>query len=465
MINPSVFNIVLLIVLTMGVAACVDVREASYNPPLEEPEDAHPAPIRFSKLSVDFPIGTEIGVYRPECDLFMKQLGRNLPVLAPQKDIKRYFSNAFEAQGYDITSQFNVFFDEEIADELARAEYSVNAKIIDADADLCDVAPAVSLNELIAKSFFNKPGERGRLYLKIEWGVYDNLRRKTVYKTITDGYMNKKYSSTDGFSIMFLEAFSMATHNFATDQGLHDLIFFGVIPPDDWRKRKDKKHHESRPRLHDPHEEVLIYNPHVSKALLPDHIESTRKIAVLVQNGTGGHGSGFFITNQGHIITNHHVVGDALRVRVVTANRKEKLIAEVLRTNKIRDIALLKLENPPEDLNIVTAPIQVEWPRVSEDIYALGSPQLKKLQDTLTKGIVSAHRRGYKRFNKKLDLIQGDVSIHGGNSGGPLLDAYGNIVGVAVSGFSFNEYNANDSLNFFIPIEDALKYLDVHLVE
>lgn len=64
-----------------------------------------------------------------------------------------------------------------------------------------------------------------------------------------------------------------------------------------------------------------------------------------------------------------------------------------------------------------------------------------------------------------LDLIQSDVPIHGGNSGGPLFDRQGNLIAICVSGISLDRRKGNASLNFFIPIMDGLEKLGVELVE
>ena len=104
-------------------------------------------------------------------------------------------------------------------------------------------------------------------------------------------------------------------------------------------------------------------------------------------------------------------------------------------------------------------PIRLDWPEVSEEIYALGAPLRTRLQDTIRKGIVSAHRKDYKVLGSKQNFIQGDVATHGGNSGGPLLDAQGNITGLSVAGIAINR---NDTgINFFIPIKEALDQLNI----
>lgn len=451
----------LIVVLTAGIlAACAPVQKAEFTPSLDHPEDAHPAPIKFTKLKMRLPVGMEMGVHRHRCFLSFSEVGRHyLKGNISQPLIGDSFVEALDAQGYDLISHLNLSFDEEAEAEGLRSEYKVSAKIIDAQIDVCESPNWIFKFPFVDPLFLGTGGLSGKLFLKIEWGVWDNLRRKTVYKTTTEGYVHSKRANIEGVTLMVDEAFAMAAHNLGAKKEFHDLIFYGTKPSQDWNKKKKR---ESRPRIFDPQERVVISNPPLSEVMLTDHIERTCRVAVMVQTGSG-HGSGYFISREGHIITNAHVIGDAMRVRIVTAGRKDKLIAEVLRKSVRRDVALLKLEVVPEDLEIVTLPIKTAWPKVSADIYALGAPQKTRLQDTLSKGIVSAHRKGYKLFGTKMDFIQGDVSTHGGNSGGPLLDGHGNLVGMSVAGYSYNLHQADDGLNLFIPIEDALKHLKIEL--
>ena len=179
------------------------------------------------------------------------------------------------------------------------------------------------------------------------------------------------------------------------------------------------------------------------------------------------HGSGVFISREGHILTNEHVVGDSRRIRIVTGFRKTGIIAEVLRVDRPRDVALLKLEEIPDWLDmdkVMLRPVRLDWPKVGETIYAIGVPKDYRMhRNTVTKGIVSAHR-SYKRNSLRLNFIQGDVETHPGSSGGPLLDEFGNLIGLSVEGYHFSNDNGNRigiGLNRFIPIQEALDAVDI----
>jgi S1-C subfamily serine protease len=163
----------------------------------------------------------------------------------------------------------------------------------------------------------------------------------------------------------------------------------------------------------------------------------------------GGHGSGFFLTRDGYLLTNEHVVREAkyVKVRLITGR---EVVGEVLRTDSRGDVALIKVE----EAGMNALPIRTDEPAVGEDVYAIGTPLEPKLSTTVSRGIVSAYRAedGQK-------LIQSDVTILPGNSGGPLLDRNGNVVGIAVSGRVYGRGMAG--INFFIPITDALAALSL----
>ena len=383
---------------------------------------------------------------------FSKPANRRLLQAGIEKEeLNRVFNDVLEGQGYDVVRYLDLTFDEEIENEYLRTEYRVGGKIIDAKTDT-----HYKEGERVGDIVFGNEGFKGDLYLKIEWSVFDALRRTTVYKTVTEGTGKQAHSNIDGLTLMMNAAFEMAVHNLGADEGFHNLLVKGIKPPD-WRNTKKA---EQRPLMFETDEEIVLDALPLSRKDFTDVAQAAQNNVVMVQAGAG-HGSGFFITRQGHILTNQHVVGNAARVRVVTAGKKEKLIAQVLRVDSARDVALLKLEESPEDLNIALRPLLFDWPKVSEDIYAIGAPQRSALQDTVSKGIVSAHRKNFKRIGTRQDFIQGDVPIHGGNSGGPLLDKHGNIVGISVIGLHMPETKTSADLNLFITVQSALDALNI----
>lgn len=179
---------------------------------------------------------------------------------------------------------------------------------------------------------------------------------------------------------------------------------------------------------------------------------SALQAAVVTMKLDSGHGSGFFISRDGYLLTNHHVVSDNKFVTVKLTTGRQ-LPGEVLRTNKARDIALVKVNESA----MPALPLLLEPPEVASEVYAVGTPRDEKYSTTITKGIISAYRT-----EDDLTLIQSDVAIHPGSSGGPLVDRFGNVVAASVAGLTISGVSV--SINFFIPIADALRFLAVELV-
>ena len=158
-------------------------------------------------------------------------------------------------------------------------------------------------------------------------------------------------------------------------------------------------------------------------------------------------GSGFFIDNKGHIVTNNHVVEDADEIRVQLSNG-ETVDAELIGTDPLTDLAVLKIEGHADQPFVEFADdVNV---RVGDWVLAVGNPY--GLSGTVTSGIVSAIG-GQNRENQYLDFIQIDAPINRGNSGGPTFDLKGRVVGVNTMIFSPN--GGSVGIGFAIPAKVA----------
>jgi S1-C subfamily serine protease len=166
------------------------------------------------------------------------------------------------------------------------------------------------------------------------------------------------------------------------------------------------------------------------------------RAAVATIDSGFGTGSGFFISPDGHLLTNQHVVGDVKFVKVKLVTNRE-LVGEVLKADKTRDIALIKTEA----IAVQPLPIRSSELNIGEEVFAVGSPLGDTFNTSLTKGILS----GYRTLND-LRYLQSDVAILPGSSGGPLLDGAGAVIGITVRALDSGRAN----LNLFVPIQEAL---------
>ena len=171
-----------------------------------------------------------------------------------------------------------------------------------------------------------------------------------------------------------------------------------------------------------------------------------------------GQGSGFIIDKQGHILTNNHVVEGAQSVEVTLADRKTYK-ATVLGTDKAHDIALLQINHAP-DLQPATLADSTHL-MVGQRVYAIGNPF--GFQGTMTRGIISALRSVQLPAGMKIDnAIQTDASVNPGNSGGPLLNSHGEVIGITtmIAGNPNGGAEQSAGIGFAIPISTAKAVLD-----
>jgi len=174
-----------------------------------------------------------------------------------------------------------------------------------------------------------------------------------------------------------------------------------------------------------------------------------------------GAGSGSVLDKQGHILTNYHVVEDANKVWVTLPGGKDPFEGEIVGVDQDNDIAVLKINAPPDELFPV--PIGTsENLRVGQRVYTLGNPF--GLEGTLTTGIISNLNRTLPSRNGRdmKSIIQTDAAMNPGNSGGPLLDTGGRLIGMNVAIATKTGQSAG--LGFAIPV-NRIRQIVPQLIE
>lgn len=165
-----------------------------------------------------------------------------------------------------------------------------------------------------------------------------------------------------------------------------------------------------------------------------------------------GQGSGFVWDQEGHIVTNNHVVAGASSVEVVFADGST-FKAEVLGRDPNSDLAVIKIDRPAAELKPVTLGDSDQL-KVGQLSIAIGSPFGQEF--TMTSGIISAVGRTIRSGNAGFSIpqaIQTDTSINPGNSGGPLLDRSGAVIGI--NSQIYTSSGANEGIGFAVPINTA----------
>ena len=165
-----------------------------------------------------------------------------------------------------------------------------------------------------------------------------------------------------------------------------------------------------------------------------------------------GLGSGVIVSSKGYILTNQHVVEAADEIEIALADGK-KLAAKVVGSDPDTDLAVLKVD--AENLPTVVLG-QAENLRVGDVVLAIGNPL--GVGQTVTMGIISALHRTGLRINTFENFIQTDAAINQGNSGGALIDANGNLVGINTAILS--QSGGSIGIGFAIPVSTAKQVMD-----
>lgn len=167
---------------------------------------------------------------------------------------------------------------------------------------------------------------------------------------------------------------------------------------------------------------------------------------------TASSGSGFIISENGYVVSNYHVVEGAQRLRVIMSDSKE-YDASVVGYDAVNDLAVLKIEAtglPYVQLG------SSDTLAVGDQVMAIGNP-LGELTSTLTVGYVSAKDRMVNIDGTSMNMLQTDAAINSGNSGGPLFNMNGEVVGITTAKFSGTSSSGAtiEGVGFAIPMDDV----------
>ena len=181
-------------------------------------------------------------------------------------------------------------------------------------------------------------------------------------------------------------------------------------------------------------------------------------LSVVAVLGEHSLGSGVIISRDGYVLTNWHVIKDEKDFKVLTLGEggyEENLReAEVIKYSITSDLALLKLKSFPQDMQI--ARLSQVMPNVGDSVHAIGHPHGEIW--SYSKGYISAHREDYSwdvgDQNYRGDVYQMQTPINPGNSGGPLLNDYGNVVGI-------NTFinTRGQGITYAVTVKEIIKFL------
>ena len=409
-----------LLSLLMLLSACVSSTKITQVPvsnPIQVQTQQKKKPIMFKRIIVKVKRGEEIGTLHAgwlevaQQKLYWRKGGY---MNITDEDFTQRFREELESANYEVVGNPDALFDDP-------TEWKAELLV------------AGLVNELKINSYYPNAGfgnfttSRGEAYLKVEWQVFSRLDRKVVLTFTTEGSTKQNKSSQNGADDALADAFSVAVRNMLGNAEFHDLVVSS-----------------SDPKMEGKSVAVKFKATSTTLSALQSMPDIQSSVVTLFAGNSMG--SGFIVADDGYLLSNQHVVGDARYVRIKFATGIE-VNGEVVSINRARDVALIKCGQQ----GLKSLPVKRSLANVGSEVYAVGTPFAEGLNQTVTKGIIS----GYRTLDG-INYIQSDAAINPGNSGGPLIDLNGNVIGIAVL-----KRGDADSLGFFVPIDEALKALEI----
>ena len=249
-----------------------------------------------------------------------------------------------------------------------RAEMSAAGYPAAADTSLFEEKPAAAASDFdvgatirgMQLSLCRKGiGYWGGVWFQVKWEVYSPAARKVMYETVTEGSYQNAAPEKITVDEMFARALAKSARNMLADEKFVDLLTGAVEIPA-----------AAAPASAAPAPGAALAfkrgRAPAGGAAKNAAVLRGAVVTILVDSRTG---SGFFVSREGHVLTNAHVVGEARIVKVRLATGRE-LVGEVLKTDRLRDVALIKTEIA----GVPPLAIRDSEPNVGEDVYALGAP-------------------------------------------------------------------------------------------
>jgi len=414
---PNVCSAVLLISLLTGCVSSTPVKQVAEAKPIEVKKLEQKKPIMFRRIVIKIKRGEEVGTLCaglldvPQRKIYWQRGGL---VNVTDSDFTDRFREELEAANYGVVGNPDSLFEDETE---WKAELLVAGLVNDLKMNVH--YPLAGMG--------NTVDSKGSVYLQVEWQIYSRLDRKVVLKLTTEGSVEQQKTSQNGADNAISDAFAVAVKNLLAEKKFYDLVVSS-----------------GGTNMEGKSVTIAFKQPQTSGNAVDRMPDIQTSVATIFAGDSMG--SGFVVSDDGYLLSNQHVVGDARYVRIKFTTGIE-VNGEVVSINRARDVALIKCGQQ----GLKSLSIERMLPKTGEEVYAIGTPLKENLNQTVTKGIVS----GFRDLDG-INYIQSDVAINPGNSGGPLIDKQGNVIGIAV----LKRMDA-DSLGFFVPIAEAIQALDI----
>ncbi|MFT3949568.1 MAG: trypsin-like peptidase domain-containing protein [Agriterribacter sp.] len=336
------------------------------------------------------------------------------------------FAKLTSPSGGDANTEINTF----ISNTIAAAGYTMvgSNKIFSGKSDIADFAVGGEMTWVNSGT----AGRGFQVSVLIHWSVFSVAKENIVYEITTGGFSDSRQKSAISEELKL--AIADAVNGLVYDPKFQEIV--------------GKKSETVSTSAQDA---ISINKPTLKKFESYSAVVKESIGSVVTIKTNFGIGSGFIISDNGYVITNHHVINSAEKVEVVFENGFS-FEAKIIRSNEDKDVALIKISgsgfkplllNTSDGLN-----------STGTEVIAIGTPENIKLGQTVTKGIIS----GKREIDEKI-YLQTDVAINSGNSGGPLINtSTGEVIGIVAAKI---KAKGVEGLGFAIPIAESIKYLNL----
>ena len=412
--------------IAIGTVSCGAPQPASYSKaadlmveektPIQVQSDEMDS-VTFGRTIIDIPAGSTVGRLYVDGRLAKVVPLKNSELSSGGPLWTRIGFTELRSAGYPVLGQENLLFNQ---DDSGKSRYVLGGTITDS----LWVVHGVYGQALDDST----PIECG---MTVRWQVFDTNTRSVVLTKIVRGYQD-----TTGVNQAINGSFKSSLRNLLADSEFVSSI----------RKKVDGFSTNAPPAG----PRIDLNNPGDGELKLPDQMQKVTDAVVTVRVGNI-HGSGFFITKDGYLLTAAHVVSKRDTCLVLLGDGRQAE-ARVWKIDEAHDVALLRVA---ED-NYPALALASSVPPLGTEVYAIGTPLREELERSVSKGIVSAVRN-----TEGLDAIQTDAAVNRGNSGGPLVDKTGKVVGIVSAKVAVPGYSG---IGFAVPIQSAVYRLQLNFV-
>lgn len=324
-----------------------------------------------------------------------------------------------------------------LRDELKKAGYRVPGQSGSLFEEAADAQAELLLGGAIRAVTLNVcSGPQGRSSessIEVEWQLYERRTRSVLVTAKTGGYAKASAGGRDAY----LDAYAASLRNVLAEEA-----FVAAVG-------------STAARTSDPVYPsltlgVVTVSPSDTSGT-PQLLQHAQRAVVKIVRGRG-HGSGVVVSASGWVLTAAHVVAGLSGPFEVELADGQRISGSLLRSSPGADVALIQL---PKGAYAATPIGSSTALQVGSAVYAIGTPLEERFSRSVTKGAISALRPKDGRT-----VIQSDVVVHAGSSGGPLLDEHGRVIGLTIGGAALGG-QIGVGLNEFLGIDDAWRALQV----